>query len=261
MIDERPDIVEAYMRDQSLALGALGLRAHLPSSWPTWPWGDGANLLICWSGERLPIPSLNPWDDRSAIIVGFVYPDQEQIDTYGDFTPPADTVYWFTMVQLGGGGADSAIDVEEIQPRVTNGSAEWLGLLPNAPASLHASFLPGLKPRFSWVYSRFNEQVQPDHFAVFESIDAAAFNFASPVATVAFNGRGTRYEWIGAGLSAGDVRHYTVRAVSAKGVSSLIPRLGRAPSPDYDDVGLARCPKLVAPRGPTAINNLWLGVV
>lgn len=237
------------------ALLALGVRcAYGPCAWPL---TEGCYLLLRWDGERRPYPTLDGSNGRPALIVGFALAGATSIKEFADVTHAAGTTYHYAVVAVGPGGVAEEIAPERIVTRVFDGGGALLGLMPNAPAAIAADVVTGNKPLIRWAYSRWYEQVTPVRFEVYAS-SGAAFNFATPAGTVSWQSGVTGYEWTGAALTAGDARWYTVRAVSAAGVKSLIPRTGLTPSPDYAAVELARCPKVIVPAAPSAGLSLYL---
>jgi len=232
------------------ALGALGLRAHFAGPLRNWAWRSGAGVLVCWKGERLPYPVLDPWrtEERQAAVVGIAPGLSGSVDTFGDVTF-SDGVYHFAVVTFGPGGVPAEIDPLEVQTRVFDGG-QLLGLLPNAPSLVQVRRLTGGKPYVSWTYSRVGEQAAPSAFTVYACDEESDFNFGNPAGSVSFEIGRRRYGWTGTALSPGDVRYYTVRAVSAVSVKSLIPRNGRCPSGVYDTVSKGYCARLEIPVGP-----------
>ena len=246
----RPDIVRRYGLTQQRLLGAMGLRLGLrrPRGRAAWPWGAASELLITWSCERTPYPTLDrPGIDRPAIIVGHAVNAATQIDTWAGVALD-DGIHHFAIVSVGPGGMMTEIDPLEVVTRIKSGG-NWIADPPNPPSLIAVNRLSGNRPRVSWSHSRVAEQGQVEEFRVFAS-SGAAFNFASPAATVAYRSGRTRYEWIGSGLSEGDTRWYTVRAVTALGVMSLIPRRNAPPSGDYNAVGLEWCARITMPSAP-----------
>lgn len=249
MITLRPDIQQAHARVAILGLGALGTwgmrRGRRGSAW-LWREG-GATALLVWSGERLPLPTVTVrTGKRWAAVVGFAPGVRSPIDTLLDEADFADGVYHFAVVTIGAGGLPCELHPIEIQTRVIDGGSV-VGLMPNAPSLVQARRLPGRQPRVEWAYSRFGEQTPPAAFEVYAVDEEDPWDFGSPVGEVSFEQDRTRYGWTGAALNVGDVRHYTVRAVSASGVKSLIPRAGQSPSPDYRDVAKTRAAWLEIP--------------
>jgi hypothetical protein len=250
VIVKRPDIVRRYMAMQGRALGALGLRGHFPGPLRHWAWRSGADVLVCWEGERLPYPSLDPWktDERQAAVVGLAPGSSGSVDTFDDVTF-ADGVYQFAVVAFGPGGVPAEIDPLGVRTRVFD-SGQLVGLLPNPPSLVQARRLAADKPCVSWTYSRVGEQVTPQTFELYACDEDTEFNCGSAAGSVTFEAGRRRYSWTGVALSPGDVRYYTVRAVSAGSVKSLIPRNGRCPAGDYDSVVKEYCARLEIPAGP-----------
>lgn len=245
----RIDLQQALLACEQRLMGPLGLLLALDGSdtWGLLP--SGGLLLVCWSGELLPLPSLDiRSDERAAGIVGFAPDGQTAIETWAGITF-ADGVHHFAVLPISPAGVPGDILPHEIVTRVKN-SGSWLGWLPATPSAMAVQRLPGNLPRLTWWYSQTGEVAACDHFDIYETTPGVPFNFESAAATVAFVDGQTRYEWTGAALSVGDVRHYTVRAVTAGGVKSLIPRLDAPPSSDYASVPLERSPRLEIWQGP-----------
>jgi hypothetical protein len=265
MFEPRPDIVERYIALQGLAArggSALGMLTVPRRTRPTWGQVDGLNLLLRWQGDEIPLPTLDPGGARPAEIVGLASADAEQIETFADVTHAADTVYHYAIVQLGGGGVATRINPFEVQTRVFDSGGSLLGYMPNAPDAPSVRMLADGKPYLTWTYSTFKQQAPPAMFNVYVTDGASDFDFGTPTAQVAYEPSRTRYDWTQDALSPGDVRYYTVRAESAAGVKSLIPRLGLCPSGDYNWVSKGRCPVIQIPAGPPAeVENLHLEVV
>lgn len=244
-------ILERFARRQAIAGrgNALGLATMLRRTRPVWANERGVYVLLRWDGERDPAASIEPWAARPGWLVGLAFGDETSVATFASVTHAADTIYHHALVALSGGGADGALAPLGVASSVFSGGAK-LGARPNTPSAVQVSLLPDNRPLVTWVYSEMDQEAAPTAFQVFAS-SGAAFNFASPAGSVAAAAGTSRYHWIGSALSVGDVRWYTVRAVSGAGVLSMIPRWGRAPSPDYDAVELERCPILPVP----AVNN------
>lgn len=199
--------------------------------------GKGVNILTRWSGDRLPLASAEPGATRSAEVIGVADGEASSITEAKYVTRDADTIYHFGLQQLTPGGKYSPPRAEDVVTRVTGSNAKFLGHLPNAPSSIFASLLPGLLPRLQWTYSHYRDEAEPDHFGIWSAAKGAAFDFASdPDATVDYE-RGVRiYDWTGSVLSPADEMYYVVRAITAGGVKSLVPRRGKSPSPSYSSV-------------------------
>lgn len=225
MMRQRPDIVREHMRVRARAWGGLGLRGHLPGPLRNWVWRNGAGVLVCWAGERLPLPTLDPAGTRPAWVVGLAPGLEGQVDTFADVSF-ADGVYHFAVLAAAPAGAVAEIEPLEVQTRVYDGGA-LVGLMPNAPSLVQVRRLGGNRPRVSWTYSRVGEQAAPSSFEVYACDETTEFDFDAAAAgsTVFASGR-RRYHWVGDPLEEGDVRYYTVRAMTAGGVQSLIPRNG-----------------------------------
>lgn len=277
MTELRPEIVERAARLACLGMTGWALRlfpAGGMAALPAWGWSGGLNLLLGWTGERLPTPTLGlaaidaaeaermlADGARVAFLAGAALPSATQIGLWSGFTPTADSCYHFALIQVGAGGVPTPIDPREVQTRFTDGGGAWRPTMPNAPAGLGALLLPGDKPLVRWCYSRLGEQAAPTSFSVFAAAPGVAFDFATPLAQIGFTAGKTHYEYVGAALSAGDERFYTVRASKLDGTLGPIPRLGQSFSPDYGAVTQARCPRVTVPSSaPSAIDNLRLEV-
>ncbi|MBL8880646.1 MAG: hypothetical protein JNG88_16155 [Phycisphaerales bacterium] len=240
---------------------ALAIECGLRRGRPVWPWIDGANVLVRWSGEREPIPALDAIDGARVLeIVGFAGPAAEAIEEFGDVSDASDAVYHFAVIAVGGGGAALTIDTTRIQTRVTVGGV-LLGPLPNAPSEIAVRLLDGNVPRVTWTHSPQNEPVSPATFDVYEASDVESFDWAAPNGEVEYVEGVTGYSWHGEALNGGDVRYYVVRARSGGGVRSLIPRVGLSPAASYDAADAARTPVIQVPATPAAIEGLTLGAV
>lgn len=239
---------------------AVAIECGLRRGRPAWPWIDGANLLVRWSGAREPIPTLDPLDgERSLEIVGFAGPDAGAVDEYSDVSDAADAVYHYAVISVGGGGAWLPIDARRIQTRVVSGGV-LLGPLPNAPSEIAVRLIDGNVPLVTWMHGSLGEPVSPEVFDVYEVADVGAFDWSTPSGQVMYVAGATRYAWSGAALSGGDVRYYMVRSRSRDGVRSLIPRVGLSPAASYDDVDAAHVPVIQTPETPAAIEGLSVGV-
>jgi hypothetical protein len=261
MIDLAPQQTRRYSATQWAGRRALGALLMLRNrTRPVWQRPRGASLLLRWDGELLPMPKLDCGPggreilpaDRRALIVGTALPAATEVLTFAGVGLAANTVAHFATVQVGGGGTPNVIDPRQVVTRVADSKGALVGLLPNPPAVLGGRMV-GLKPVLRWTYSHVGQQADPASFAVYVATPAAEFNFAAAEhATVTYE-RGRRiYEWTGAALSAGDVRWYTVRAVTADDVQSLIPRLGKPPAPTYASLAKADAVKLIAPSATVA---------
>lgn len=238
-----------------LGRGYTGAGMRLPVRRGRCAWVEhaGRQVLLRWSGELLPLPALGIEPGRrEAEIVGLAAEGAAEVVTWSDVVWSANTVYHLAVVQIGGGGVLHELSPLEVITRATDGAGAMRGLLPNAPSSLALQRLAGNKPLLTWTYSGFREATPAASFRVFATTEFGAFDFNTPLATVQAEWGRTRYEWLGSALTPGDVRYFTVRAVSAAGVMSLIPRTGLAPSGDYDAVERERCPCLRVPGSPPA---------
>lgn len=248
---ERIDLQRALLECEQRLLGTFGLMLGLDGGDAWWLHPSGGLLLLCWSGELLPYPALDVRDGaRAAGLVGFAPDGEASIDTWSgiSFT---DGVHHFAVVPVSPAGVPGDVLPSEVVTRVRSGGA-WLAHLPATPGLVSVRRLPGNLPLVRWCYSRVGEASACDRFEVYETTPPTAFNFAAPVATVAFAADRTRYSWTGDALSVGDVRHYTVRAVTAGGVKSLIPRSDAPPSSDYGSVPLERSARIEIWQGPPA---------
>jgi hypothetical protein len=249
----RPDIVARHVRTQILALGALDLVAHLPGPWKIWPWRLGASLLLGWIGERLPTPTLEPRSGQSTArvlgLAGGLGGNAPTINTLNGLTFAANRVMNFADVSVGPGGVPHGIVTREVRAEAFDGAGQWIGPLPNPPRLYAARLLPGNVPLIEWVYSAYGHAAPPAEFRIYRRTDAADFNFTAPLATVAYIAGVTRYVWQDGGLSSGAVRYYTVRAASAAGKQSLIPRVAAPPATDYSSVPKARAVRVEASAG------------
>jgi hypothetical protein len=253
-VNNRIDIQEALLRARQRWLGLFGA---LSIGKNLWFHPSGCELLLTWTGELLPIPTLDIRDGtRECGIVGFVAGGQATIDSWSGLAFP-NGVHHFAIVGVSPGGSIAEILPHTVVTRVWNGGA-LLGYLPATPGLVNVRRLSNDAPLVTWCYSRSGEQATPDHFEVYETTPPTPFNFSLP-GFVPFAEDQTRYEWIGQPLSVGDVRHYTVRAVSAAGVKSLIPRIDATPSGDYNSVPLERSPRLeIYPGPPGDAGDLYL---
>lgn len=260
MTELRPDLVERHLRLRArLARGrsGFGQRTVARRGRPGWILQGGANLLLRWAGERLPWPKVCVPGERAAEIVGFAWPEAEHVYTYADVLHQADTIYHYAMVQASGGGVLNGIEPFEVVTRSFDGGASVRGLMPNTPGALDVQLLADNRPLLSWSYSAARQQTAPARFRVYLTA-GPTFDFANPDGSVDYVRGRTRYSWAGPVLSAGDVRYFTVRAESAAGVLSLIPRGGLCPAGSYDSVELGRCPIVRVPVGPPApVEDVW----
>lgn len=255
MTELHPTLVARTMhRDALSQRGGSGLAMATMLRRGRAVWGNpfGCVLLLRWRGAKLPVGRIDPGAPRVAVLVGV-----GRSGTVREWTGVAhpaegaevETVWHYAVQPVSGGGMLNDYDPGTIQAAVVNVSTlpeVSVGLLPNAPAALDVRLLPGLLPCVSWTYSTFGQQSSPADFAVYAT-SGAAFDWASPIGTVSYIPGRSRYEWTGEALATGDVRHYSVRARTAGGVLSLIPRIGLDPGGLYRDVELARCPRLVVP--------------
>lgn len=254
MIELHPRMVRDVSRSRRLALA--GLLARFADGAGEWMCRGGVYLLVRWSGERWPLPSIDPLADRTAIIVGHVRAaDAGKLRTYATVAHAVNTIYHYAVVPVSGGGIIGAINPLAITTRTTDGAGATRGAMPNAPSNLDVRLATGNVPVLRWAYSAAGEQTPPATFEVFAS-SGSAFNFAAPLATVTYRRGQSQYVWSGAALNSGDARWYTVRAKSNGGVLSLIPQQGRCAAGDYDTVSLGHCPKLNVTTGapPLAAN-------
>lgn len=263
MIELRPSFADVEVALDALAVrggGELAIELMLRRGRCVWPWDEGVYVLVRWAGERQPLPAADPLDGAPAFeIVGVAPFDDSKIDEFADVADIANTVYHYALLAIGGGGAVPEIDPLQVQERSIDGAGNVRGLMPNAPSALDVGLLAGNRPHLAWAYSRVYEQAAPSVFRIYQTDGASAFNFAAPAASVPFIAGVTRYDWLGPALNAGDERYWTVRAESAAGVLSLIPRIGDTPSPDYDAVPKLRCPGLIVPSvAPAAPDNFAL---
>lgn len=252
--DLNTPLARAHTRKQALlgrGMSGFGINCGLRRGRPRWPFYDGLNVLCRWTGERLPSAGLAIEDARPAEIIGIAEGDATQIDVFGDVTHTPNGVEHFAVVPVSEWGAVAPLDVTQRVTRVFDGAGAPLGLMPNAPSYVTARRMPGNKPLVRWKYSAWRQQIKPVTFRVYAGVGAAgAVNLSTPAATVSWIPGRTDYEWLGDALSVGDVRHYTVRAVSAAGVLSLIPRLSGGSGPSYSSVALTDCARIEIPTPP-----------
>lgn len=211
---------------------------------------NGGHVLVRWSGDRLPIPSIDGSTSRTAEIVGHAPSSATEIKEFAHVTHQ-DVVYHYATVQVSGGGKRGKLQVDEIVTRVFD-KGELVDVLPNTPSRLSVSATPDLRPVLRWIYSGKRERALPDHFDIFVATRLADFNFAAPLASVAFSEKQSQYEWVGDPLSLGDERFYTVRAVTVGGVAGLIPRVAMSPSALYSSVDRFQTARLRIPDSTPA---------
>lgn len=222
-----------YLDLQIAAWGQIG--RILPIGFVTWPQPDGGGALLAWSGERLPPSLFAPRDGYAwARCVGYRPDATSLFQTFaGEIL--ADGTWHLAPAEIDGHGRVHVIPEDVQTVTVTAGAPV---LRPNAPSGLEGALLSNDRPLLRWTYSRRHEQLEAVDFAVYEST-GAAFDFVSPPLAVVTALRGqTYFDWVGAPLTAGKTKYYTVRARDAAGVLSLIPRIGKTPSPDPDNVAL-----------------------
>ena len=251
-VELRPDLVRRHLALlASMASGQSGLasRCGARRGRPGWSLFEGCNLLLRWSGERLPLPALGDPDARQAEVVGFAAADATQIDTFDDTPHAVDTIYHYGLVQVGGGGVPNELHPFETRTVYVDAGGDLHTGLPNAPAVVSVRLLPGDLPLVTWMFSTAHQQAAASEFRVYAADDVSAFDFEDPIGTVSYVANQTRYEWTGEALSPSDVRYYTVRSATAGGVLSLIPRTGLCPSGSYSSVDKGRCPMVQVPAG------------
>ncbi|TWT44513.1 hypothetical protein RAS1_09280 [Phycisphaerae bacterium RAS1] len=213
---------------------------------------SAGHILLRWEGERLPLPSAA----RPADEVGTAAADATTIAEDGGTPHAGDAIYHYAVVAETAGGKRAAIDPLEIVTRVYAGGA-LVGLMPATPSGLDAQLLSGNRPMLTWAYSAAGEQARPAAFRIYAAAGDDEISFASAVAEAPYYEGQRVFRWVGAALSADEVRHYSVRAVTAGGVLSLIPRIGLCPSGSYSVVEKSHCPFVHAPGGaPPAIVGL-----
>ncbi len=216
----------------------------------------GGHLLVRWSGDRLPIPSIDGSTSRSAEIVGHMHASQAELVEFPHVTHDEDVVYHYATVQVSGGGKRGKLQVDEVLTRVYD-KGVLVDLLPNTPSCLSVSATPDLRPILRWIYSGKRERALPIRFDVFQATRSTDFNFDAPLASVTFKEEQSQYEWVGAPLSVGEERFYTVRAVTAGGVSGLIPRVALSPSSSYTSVDRFQTARLRIPDStPEGVTDL-----
>lgn len=240
----RSDIVTAHARVQQLAMSGGGLALLHRGRRPAWPHTKGALVLLGWTDERLPLAALLPRaGGRRAHLLASKGGGASPIDSLTGVSLPVG-LWHVGLEQFGAGGVSGGLDRHNVQTVYVASNGAAPSLLPPCPSGLAARRVAGDKPRVTWVESRFEEQAAPSEFRVFVRDAAGPWTFGAPAVVVPFTAGKVRYAWTGAALNAGDVRYYTVRAATAGGVLSLIPRLGAGPSPDYDDVAIGHCPRV-----------------
>lgn len=248
MIELHPRQMHRLARREALALrggSAFGVAVTLRRGRVAWGQVSGGLLLVRWSGERDPLPEVRDWRQTRGTVVGWTPAGGEYVQEWAGVGHAAGAIYHYAAVPVSGGGVIGAIDPLAVQTRIFDGDGVLVGLLPNPPAAVDARLTSGNVPVVSWSYASAGQQAAPIGFAVFAADEGGAYDFGEPVGLVDFEAGRTRYAWAGEALSAGTVRHYTVRAYNASGMSR-IPRLAGGASGAWNSVELTRTPHVAA---------------
>lgn len=245
----QPMLRALVLRDSAVRRGggALGAALQLRRGRTAWAADQGYLLLVRWAGERDPLPGITPAAARIATVVGVAREGQTTIQEWSDAVRDNNTVYHYGIVPVSAGGLVGPLNPHQVRTRVVDNSGNVLGLLPPAPGAVSAELLTGNTPLVRWAVSSVGQQTPPASFKIYTGTESLEVDFSVVVATVAYTVGVSMYSWLGPALTPGVTRYYAVRSVSAAGVLSLIPQLGRGPAPSYTAVDRQRCPRVVCP--------------
>lgn len=247
---------ERYLRGRLLPRGALRTLPMLARAGmaPCLP-AHGCHLLVRWTGDMSPLPEVGEDGARRPIIVGWAADGAEEIYTWAGITHLPNVVYRYAVAAVSPGGAVGPINPWTIQSLVFDADGEPIGLMPNAPQAISVTSL-SRRPLVRWVYSALMAQVVAADFAVYLTPPGTPFDWATPTAVVTAVDGQAIYAWLGSVGTPGDEWLITVRARSADGVLSLIPRAGVGTAASYVSLEEARAVKLVIPGPLPAIAEL-----
>ena len=110
--------------------------------------------------------------------------------------------------------------VEEWEEAVTaqalfDGSGEWVGMIPNAPADLQVRPQVGGTFLLQWTYPRESEEIEPSEFRVYNDSGTGTINYSTVVDTVSHRRGRLHFSYTSTVFADGTRVRWAVRAVSA----------------------------------------------
>lgn len=190
-----------------------------PCGNPHWLRPKGVLLLRRWpttiGGKHQPplVPT----------CVGFAVRPTTSVSNFAGAAYAADTIYWHRVDKVSAGGICAHTPPDQAQVAVWGGAGH-IGAIPNSPGHVRALPLPGPKVNLTWTYNRLGEQAAPGSFDVFSDGGTGTMDWTTPVANVTYAAGQEWFSWVSGVLAIGP-RLFNVRAKTAGGVYSLVPRV------------------------------------
>ena len=171
--------------------------------------GGGYNLYR-WTGDRTPV--------APGAIMGAAGPGASEVRTFPRVAHAASTRYWYLLRAVGAGGVEEG-NTDCVAGVGFDAAGQWLGLAPNAPECLRATAQSGGMVVLGWRYNPAGEAIAPSRFAVFGEQTDGAMDWDTPVGEVSYRSGRADYVWRVGPFEHGTRLAWSVRAVSAGGVS------------------------------------------
>lgn len=189
----------------------------------------GVLILRRWTGSKYPIP-----DDAAG--VGFKLRPATVVSSDASASYSNNTTYYHLVDKVSPGGLLAPRTPLAVRPAVW-GAAGHVGLLPNTPANVLARQNQAAKAVVTWWYNPTGQPAEPATFEIYANSGPSTMDLVTPVGSVAYVVGQRQYAWLSAAHPDGTLAHYTVRAKTAGGIESFIPRAGdvgnAAPLPAY----------------------------
>lgn len=202
--------------------GGMGLRCKQ---------NRGVLLLRRWTGNKYPQPFC-------PAVVGHALRPATTVSERAGAGHSPNTVYWYRVDIVSPGGIVALTAPEQIKCAVWDNSG-WVGAIPNLPLNLVARQVAGPKVALSWLYNRASQQDAPQRFDIFSDAGTGTMDWSTIVASVNYVAGRELYAWT-SGVLDGGPRLYNLRARTAAGVYSLVPKVADkviGPDKDYSPVG------------------------
>ena len=213
---------------------------------------EGVLLLHRYTGALAPRPWFAP-------VVGHALRESATVSSDSGAGYGGDNIYHHWVEKIGRGGV-AAPTPERLTRTVVYDDGSYVGLIPNPPTRISLRQKAGRKIVVTWVYNPLDQQVAPEAFEVYSNGGSGAIDLDDPVGEVDYVAGKYLYRWVSDAVAAGTEIAYTVRAVSAAAVYSLMPRHADAyqgPAQQYGAIELYEVPailvveqSLTAPEAP-----------
>lgn len=238
-------------RRWDLPFGRMNLLRHHPN----WVRSTGFLLLRRYTGSQFPRPAAAP-------IVGFAARPASSVDSDSGATYANETVYWHVVDRVSVNGVLHQQDADQAHCAAYDSNG-YVGAIPNTP--IVARLIPvgdGTRVRLQWLYNPVDQQAAPERFDIFHNSGSGDIDWGTVQESIDYIDGREWYSWRSGSFSPGDSVKVSVRARTASGVYSLVPRvadnfIGGHPNYDipagsYDDglVHEIEAISLTAPEAP-----------